>query len=70
MNAPQLASEHELAINMVSDFENGFGWWLEKLEKNINAPEWLSKVEALLLKINHFGVEIIANTLDRRSRCE
>jgi hypothetical protein len=37
----------------------GVGGWLEKLEKNINDPEWLSKVEELLLKIDYFGVEIV-----------
>jgi hypothetical protein len=36
----------------------GVGGWLEKLEKNINDPEWLSKVEELLLRVSYFGVEI------------
>jgi hypothetical protein len=37
----------------------GEGGWLEKLEKNINDPEWLSTVEELILKIDYFGVEIV-----------
>jgi len=36
----------------------GVGGWLEKLEKNINDPDWLSKVEDLLLRVAYFGVEI------------
>jgi len=36
----------------------GEGGWLEKLEKNINDPDWLSKVEELLLRVDYFGVEI------------
>jgi hypothetical protein len=38
---------------------SGVGGWLGELERNINDPEWLSKVEELLLKIDHFGVKII-----------
>jgi hypothetical protein len=36
----------------------GVGGWLEKLEKNINDPDWLCKVEELLLVAGHFGVHI------------
>jgi hypothetical protein len=39
----------------------GEGGWLEKLERNINDPDWLSKVEELLLRVDHFGVEIVSN---------
>jgi len=39
---------------------NGVNGWLEKLERNINAPEWLSKVEDLLLRVDYFGVEIVS----------
>jgi hypothetical protein len=40
---------------------NGTGGWLGRLEKNINDPDWLSKVEELLLKIDHFNVIIVSN---------
>jgi hypothetical protein len=40
---------------------NGVDGWLEKLEKNINDPDWLSKVEELLLRVDCFGVEIISD---------
>jgi hypothetical protein len=36
----------------------GVGGWLERLEKSINDPDWLSKVEELLLRVSYFGVEI------------
>jgi hypothetical protein len=39
----------------------GVGGWLEKLEKNINDPDWLSKVEELLLRVDYFGVEIVSD---------
>jgi hypothetical protein len=39
---------------------SGTGGWLEKLERNINDPDWLSKVEELLLRVDHFGVEIVS----------
>jgi len=39
----------------------GVGGWLEKLEKNINDPDWLSKVEELLLRVDRFGVEIVSD---------
>ncbi len=46
-----------LAKNGIS--VRGKGGWLEKLEKNINDPEWLSEVEKLLLQVDYFGVEIV-----------
>jgi hypothetical protein len=39
---------------------NGVNGWLEKLERNINDPDWLSKVEELLLRVDYFGVEIVS----------
>jgi len=39
----------------------GVGGWLEKLEKNINDPDWLSKVEELLLRVDYFGVKIVSD---------
>lgn len=36
----------------------GLAGWLEKLEKNINDPAWLSKVEALLMRVDSFGVQM------------
>jgi hypothetical protein len=44
----------------------GVGGWLEKLEKNINDPEWLSKVEELFLRVDYFGVEIVSGDGDRQ----
>ena len=44
----------------------GTGGWLEKLEKNINDPDWLSKVEELLLRVYYFGVEIVSAEVDRQ----
>jgi hypothetical protein len=41
-----------------NDSVMGLGGWLEKLERNINDPDWLSKVEELLLRVDYFGVEI------------
>jgi hypothetical protein len=38
---------------------SGIEGWLEKLERNINDPAWLRKVEELLLLVDHFGVEIV-----------
>jgi hypothetical protein len=38
----------------------GTGGWLEKLEKNINDPDWLKKVEELLLRVDYFGIEIVS----------
>jgi hypothetical protein len=35
--------------------------WLERLEKNINDPDWLSKVEELLLKVRHLEVQIVSS---------
>jgi hypothetical protein len=42
----------------------GIGGWLEKLEKNINDPDWLSKVEELILRVDHFGVQIVTDNDD------
>jgi len=39
----------------------GVGGWLEKLERNINDPDWLGKVEELLLRVDYFGVEIVSD---------
>jgi hypothetical protein len=44
----------------------GTGGWLEKLEKNINDPDWLSKVEELLLRVDYFGVEIVSGNGERQ----
>jgi len=41
----------------------GFAGWLEKLEKNINDPAWLSKVEALLMRVDAFGVQMLFRDL-------
>lgn len=41
----------------------GFAEWLEKLEKNINDPAWLSKVEALLMRVDSFGVQMLFRDL-------
>jgi len=41
----------------------GFAGWLEKLEKNINDPAWLSKVEALLMRVDAFGVQMLFKDL-------
>jgi len=43
----------------------GVGGWLSELEKNINDPDWLSKVEELLLRVDYFGVEIVLAEVDR-----
>jgi len=40
-----------------------FAGWLEKLEKNINDPAWLSKVEALLMRVDSFGVQMLFRDL-------
>ena len=45
---------------------NGVNGWLEKLEKNINDPEWLSKVQDLLLRVDYFGVEIVSGDGERQ----
>jgi hypothetical protein len=45
----------------------GVGGWLEKLEKNINDPGWLAKVEELLLRVDHFGVMIISGQDNHQS---
>jgi len=39
----------------------GEGGWLEKLEKSINDPDWLSKVEELLIRVDYFGVDIYSD---------
>jgi hypothetical protein len=39
---------------------DGAGGWLGGLERNINDPDWLSKVEELLLRVDYFGVEIVS----------
>jgi hypothetical protein len=39
---------------------NGTGEWIGKLEKNINDPDWLSKVEELLLKVDDFYVVVVS----------
>jgi hypothetical protein len=39
----------------------GVGGWLEKLEKNINDPDWLSKVEELILRVDYFGAVIVSD---------
>jgi len=39
----------------------GVGSWLEKLEKNINDPDWLSKVEELILRVDYFGAVIVSD---------
>jgi hypothetical protein len=39
----------------------GIGGWLEKLEKNINDPDWLRKIEELILITGHFGVQNISD---------
>jgi hypothetical protein len=44
----------------------GEGGWLEKLERNINDPEWLSKVEELLLRVDYFGIEIVSGAGERQ----
>ena len=44
----------------------GVNGWLGKLEKNINDPDWLSKVEELLLRVDYFGVEIVSAEVDRQ----
>jgi DNA polymerase-1 len=41
----------------------GLAGWLEKLEKNINDPAWLSKVEALLMRVDSFGVQMLFKDL-------
>jgi hypothetical protein len=40
---------------------SGVGGWLEELERNINNPDWLRKVEEMLLLVDHFGVEIVSS---------
>jgi hypothetical protein len=40
---------------------SGVGGWLAELERNINDPDWLSKVEELILRVDHFGVEIVSD---------
>ena len=39
----------------------GVDGWLEKLEKNINDPDWLSKVEELILRVDYFGAVIVSD---------
>jgi len=39
---------------------SGAGGWLGDLERNINDPAWLRKVEEMLLLVDHFGVEIVS----------
>ena len=39
----------------------GVGGWLEKLERNINDPDWLSKVEELILRVDYFGAVIVSD---------
>ncbi len=39
----------------------GAGGWLENLDKNINDPDWLGKVEELLLRVDYFGVQVISS---------
>jgi hypothetical protein len=49
-------------INIWRETLDGFGGiegWLIELEKNISDPEWLSKVEELLLRADYFGVQIV-----------
>ena len=41
-------------------YGKGTGGWLEELERNINDPDWLRKVEEMLLRVDHFGVEIVS----------
>jgi len=41
----------------------GLAGGLEKLEKNINDPAWLSKVEALLMRVDSFGVQMLFKDL-------
>jgi hypothetical protein len=48
------------ALEDLSDI-NGTGGWIGRLEKNINDPDWLSKVEELLLKIDYFNVLVEAS---------
>jgi hypothetical protein len=40
--------------------------WLEELERNINNPDWLRKVEEMLLLVDYFGVEIVSGQVDRQ----
>ena len=40
---------------------NGTGGWLAKLERNINDPDWLRKVQDLFLIVDYFGVVIVSD---------
>jgi hypothetical protein len=53
------------ALEEVADV-NGTGGWLGELEKNINDPAWLRKVEELFLLTDYFGVVIVSDD-DRHS---
>jgi hypothetical protein len=40
---------------------NGAGGWLGELERNISDPDWLSKVEELLLRVDYFRIVIVSD---------
>jgi len=40
---------------------NGTGGWIERLEKNINDPDWLGKVEAMLLRVDYFWMLVVTD---------
>jgi hypothetical protein len=48
-------------LSKIGSSVRGVGGWLEKLEKNINDPDWLSKVEELILRVDYFGAVIVSD---------